>query len=63
MPSRCNSASARGNGFPCNRAAGDTELYQVTASIPADTSVRIVASPPGGGNTYWTIVDYVPERK
>ncbi len=49
--------------IPLQRAAGESELYQVTASIPADTSVRIVASPPGGGNTYWTIVDYAPERK
>ena len=49
--------------IPMQRAASDPELYQATASLPADRSVQIVASPPRGGNTYWTIVDYAPDRK
>ena len=39
-------------------AAEDPELYAATATPPADAKVQIVARPPGGGNTYWTIVDY-----
>ena len=45
------------------RAADDPELYQVTASVPADASVKIVALPPhGGNNSYWTLVDFAPRK-
>ena len=49
--------------IPMQRASSDPELFQATTSLPADRSVRIVASPLRGGDTYWTIVDYAPDRK
>lgn len=48
---------------PMLRAQNDPELYQATAAIPADASVQIVALPPRGGNTYWTIADFASGRK
>jgi hypothetical protein len=49
--------------IPMQPAADDAELYQVTAAVPADTSVQIVALPPHRDNTYWTLVDFTPDRK
>ena len=49
--------------IPMRRAASDPDLYQLIASVPADARLQIVALPPQGGNTYWTIVDYAPDRK
>ena len=48
---------------PMERAANDAELYHVTATVPATASVQIVARPPRAGDTYWTLVDFTPERK
>ncbi len=49
--------------IPLQPASDDPERYQVTASVPPDTSVQIVALPPRGGNTYWSLVDFTPKRK
>ena len=49
--------------LPLERAAGDAELYRLTASVPEAGSVQIVARLPQGGNTYWTLVDFPRERK
>lgn len=49
--------------IPMERAANDKELYRVTAIVPGADSVQIVARPPGTDNTYWTLVNFSPERR
>ncbi|MEI8371541.1 MAG: transglutaminase domain-containing protein [Planctomycetota bacterium] len=49
--------------IPMERAADDAELYHVTATVPEADSVQIVARAPRASNTYWTLVDFTPERK
>ncbi len=49
--------------IPMPRTDDDPELYQATASVPANASVKIVALPARGANTYWTLVDFTPDRK
>jgi hypothetical protein len=44
-------------------AADDPELYQVTATVPADSLVRIVGLPQGPGATYRTLADFTPDQK
>ena len=48
--------------IPMQRADNDPELYQVTAAVPAEGNVKIVALPLRGGKDYWTIVDFAPRK-
>lgn len=49
--------------IPMQPAADDPELYQVTATVPADSLVRIVGLPQGPGATYRTLADFTPDQK
>ena len=44
--------------IPMERAAGDADLYHVTATVPDAASVQIMAQPLRAGNTYWTLVNF-----
>jgi hypothetical protein len=42
--------------IPMRQAADG--FYAVGAVVPAGSSVKIVANPSSGGNTYWTLADF-----
>jgi hypothetical protein len=48
--------------IPMPPAADDPELYRVTAAVPAEGLVRIVAQPRSGGSS-WTLADFTPDQK